>query len=87
MNADLQVIIKLVAIRTSALITANRIDASIISARRRVAFVLVDALVVIEMLNESVRTAATIASHKVLTAMLARRVIGAFVMIRAESPR
>ena len=61
-----KIIIKLITIGAAALVTANRIDAGAVAARRRVAFVLVDALIVIKMLNKAVRTSAAITPHEIL---------------------
>ena len=66
LNTNLQIIVELVTIRAAAFVAANRVDASAVSARGRVAFVLVETLIVIKMLNESFGTSATIASHKIL---------------------
>lgn len=66
LHANGQIVVKLIAIRTAALITANRVDASVVAARRRVAFVFVDALIVIEVLNEAFRAAASKTAHEVL---------------------
>lgn len=66
LNANLQITVELVTIRATTFVTANSVDASVVPARGRVALVLVDALVVIKMLNEPFRAPATIASHKVL---------------------
>lgn len=62
----MQITVELVTIRAATFVTANGVDASVVPARGRIALVLIDALVVIKMLNESFWTSATIASHKVL---------------------
>lgn len=66
LHANCQIVIELVAIRAAALVTADCIDAGAVTAGRRVAFVLVDALIVIEVLDEALRTAAAVTTHKVL---------------------
>lgn len=87
LNAHLHFRVELVAIGTTALEATNCVDAGIVSTGGRVALVLVDALIVIEMLNESVGTTATIASHIVLTSVFTRCVISALVLIDAISVR
>lgn len=87
LNANLQITVELVTIRATTFVTANSVDASVVPARGRVALVLVDALVVIKMLNEPFRAPATIASHKVLATVLASAVIGTLVLIDAKSSR
>lgn len=66
LHTNCQIIIELITIGTAAFVTANRINAGAVAAWRRVALVLVDALIIIKVLNEAVRTSAAITAHEIL---------------------
>lgn len=66
LHADRQIVIELITGRTTAFVTANCIDAGSITARRRVAFILVYTLIIIEVLHKTIRASATETAHKIL---------------------
>lgn len=66
LHTDCQIVIELITRRTTAFVTANRIDAGSITARRRVAFILVYTLIVIKVLHKAIRASAAVTSHKIL---------------------
>lgn len=66
LHADRQIVIELITVRTTAFVTANCINARTVAAGRFFAFILVYALIVIQVLNEAIRASAAVTAHKVL---------------------
>lgn len=58
--------VELISVGTPAAVATHGVDAIIATARRTVALVLVDALIVVKVLYESVGTTAAIATHEIL---------------------
>lgn len=87
LHADRQIVIELITGRTTAFVTANCIDAGSITARRRVAFILVYTLIIIEVLHKTIRASATETAHKILTTVFTIGIVGTFIMICAKTSR
>lgn len=66
LHADRQIIVELITVRTTAFVTANRIDAAIVTAWRRVAFILIYTLIIIKVLHKAFGTSTAVAAHKIL---------------------
>jgi len=66
LHADRQIIIELITVRTTAFVAANRVNASTVTTWRRIAFILVDTLIVIKVLHKAIRASAAVTAHKIL---------------------
>lgn len=76
----------MITVRTTAFVTANCIDAGTVTAWRLVAFILIHALVVINVLDKAIRASAAVTAHKILTTVFATGIVGAFIVIGAKTP-
>lgn len=85
LHTNSQIIVELISVGTATFVTANSINASIVSAWRGVTFVLVYTLVMIEMLDETVWASTTVRPHKILATVFAISIVSAFIVIRAKS--
>jgi len=66
LHANRQTVIELIAIRATAFVTANRVDAGTVAAWRRITLVLVYTLVVVKMLDKAIRASAAVTAHEIL---------------------
>lgn len=87
LHADCQIIIELITVRTTAFVTTNRVNAGTIATWRRVAFILVNTLIIIKVLHKAIRASTAVTSHKILATVFTIDIVGTFIMICTETPR
>jgi len=66
LDTNCQIVVELVSVWATAFVTANSVNTSVVAAWRSITFVLIYALVMINMLDKAVWTPTAVSSHKIL---------------------